>query len=303
MCRSWTDSGVVVLIVSLAVGAVESTLATADTGGSAGRIGITEPRSRPSAHGAQWAVGAARGRAAQLGAEVHQRLVPRPRLARGHERIGGGLRGPGRQPVPGDAGEHPGDVRVDDRRIGLEGEREHGPGGVLPDAGEREEGVEVRRQPAAVVGDERRRGVMQVLGPSRVAEAVPHPQHVAERGGCARCRVGELGEERPPLGDDPDHLGLLQHDLGDEDRPRIPGPAPRQVPQPWHSPGQHRRCHQLRVGDGGRPAVQVRPIDHARMPMCPDGLPCRAASASEERSAPRRGAARPARSAGTAGSE
>ena len=89
--------------------------------------------------------------------------------------------------------------------------------------------------------DHLRRCRVQVLGPPRVSEPLPQSQHVAER------RVGTLGrrreriEERLPLRDHPLDLCLLQHHLGDEDRPRVARHAPRKLAHPRDPPGQHRR--------------------------------------------------------------
>ena len=85
---------------------------------------------------------------------------------------------------------------------------------------------------AAVALDHRPCRVVEVARPARVAQALPVPQHVAERRRRARRGVGYRVAERRPLRDDPARLGLLQHHLGDEDAPRIAGRPPRQVAQP-----------------------------------------------------------------------
>ena len=95
-----------------------------------------------------------------------------------------------------------------------------------------------RRARAAVALDDRRRRVVQVARPTWIAEALPVPQHVAERRRCARRRCRVRRAERQPLRDHPRHLRLLEHHLGDEDPPRIASRPPRQVAQPWRAPGE-----------------------------------------------------------------
>ena len=178
--------------------------------------------------------------AAGGGAEVHEDLVPRPTLPARHERIRGGLGALRRQPRPGRAGEHAGDVGVDDRHVSFVREREHGAGGVGTDPREREQVVERVGHDAAVAIHDLPCGEVQVAGPARIPEAVPQSQHVTQRCVGAGTRRRERHEERLPLRDHPRGLRLLEHHLGDEDRPRITDAPPRQIAQPRHPPRQHR---------------------------------------------------------------
>ena len=72
-------------------------------------------------------------------------------------------------------------------------------------------------------------GVVQCLRPSVITEAAPALQHARE--GCVStvlgCRVGV--EEGSPRFDDPRRLGLLEHELTHQHRPRIVMSDPRKV--------------------------------------------------------------------------
>ncbi len=87
-----------------------------------------------------------------------------------------------------------------------------------------------QRQPAPVIVDHGHRAPVQRHRPAVVAEAGPGVDDVADGGRGTGRRVGEPVQEGVPLGDDPVDLGLLQHHLRHEHRPRVPGPPPRQVP-------------------------------------------------------------------------
>ena len=200
--------------------------------------------------------GAARG-----GTEVHQDLVPRPTFPARDQRVGGGLGVLRSQPRPRRAGEHAGDVGVDDRHVSFVREREHGAGGVRADPREGEQVVERVGHDAAVAIHDLPCGEVQVAGAPWITQAVPQSQHVTERrvGAGSRCR--ERHEERLPFRDHPLGLRLLEHHLGDEDRPRVTDASPRQIAQPRHPPRQHRadiECRHRRMRD--RSAAQVRTL-------------------------------------------
>src|SRR5438093_10039715 len=71
-------------------------------------------------------------------------------------------------------------------------EARDGTGGVRPDARQRVEPVDARRQSAAV----RPCGAMQIAGAAVVAEAAPRSQYVAEARARQRANGGEAREER-----------------------------------------------------------------------------------------------------------
>src|SRR5690606_15312418 len=93
-------------------------------------------------------------------------------------------------------------------------------GGVVADAGERAQRVEVVGQLAAVALADQPGGAVEVAGAGVVAEPLPRLEHVVER------RVGERGERREAL--DPAlvvrdrglYARLLEHDLRNPDAVR-----------------------------------------------------------------------------------
>ncbi len=232
---------------ALAVGALEGRLAGRHAGRAVRRVRIGQARGQPGTAGpsrARPAVGTAA--AADRRAQLHQRLVPRPRPARRDQVVGPrlGLPGPQRPPLP--PGQHPAHVGVDHAHVVLERERQDRPCRVRPDPGERPQRGQVRRQPAAVALDHRCGAPVEVDRPPVVAEADPEADHVAER----RRRAGrggrEPGHEGPVARDHPVDAGLLGHHLRDEHSPRIAGRSPRQRAQVVVAPGEHRRPPGLR---------------------------------------------------------
>src|SRR4051812_18721829 len=85
---------------------------------------------------------------------------------------------------------------------------------------------------------------MEIDGSAVVAQTRPGADHVCDRRLRARRRRREALEEAVVLGDDARHLGLLEHDLTDEDRPRVTRVAPRQVSPRARRPTQERLLHQ-----------------------------------------------------------
>src|SRR5439155_15402505 len=160
------------------------------------------------------------------GAEVHERVVPPRRVAPRHEggvelqrlTLGGG-------PSEERPTEHAPDVRVRERHRVVVREARHRTCGVRADAGQR---VQLGRGPRKP-GRAGTGGAVEITRAPVVAEAGPLAEHVAERRAAERAKGGEPAQEsgvRPKHADD---LGLLEHDLGHEDRVRIAGAAPRQV--------------------------------------------------------------------------
>ena len=141
-------------------------------------------------------------RPAQHGAEVHQALVPRPRLAARQRGVGAPPAPPRRQPAAGDPGVARGRCSCRRRR---RRPRTRTPARARAVYGPTPGSAAARR---ACRGTRRssvdaRRGGVQVARSSRVAEALPQPQHVAERRRGARRRRRERVEERDPLRDHP----------------------------------------------------------------------------------------------------
>jgi hypothetical protein len=190
--------------------------------------------------GRQRAGQAGRGpRRAHGGAELHEALVEVAGRAafgqRGHDRAGAlpeDLLAARRLHVVldgEDAGEHPGDVAVDQRRPLAVRDRRDGAGGVGADAGHLAQRRRGARQRAAVALDDVAGAAVQVAGAAVVAEPGPVGEHVVERGVGQALHRREAAHPALPVRDDGGHPGLLQHDLRDPDRVRVAAPAPRQI--------------------------------------------------------------------------
>ena len=143
---------------ALAVGARERRLPRADAGRAESRVGSGWPAASPGARhdrSGQPRTGARR--------RVHT-VAPRSSIAWFHAQpcpagtsaSAAPAPRPGARRPAGDAGQHPGGVGVEHADVALEGEGQHRPGGVRPDAGQGEQRVEVVGQRAAVVGHDRR---------------------------------------------------------------------------------------------------------------------------------------------------
>jgi len=115
---------------------------------------------------------------------------------------------------------HASPVDVDGGDTCAEGEGGHRSGGVGADAGQRLEVV----RPA--VRGHHGGGAAQRERAAVVAQPAPERQHLRRlrRGQCRR--IGKPLQEPLVVGDDTGGLGLLEHDLGDEDRVRIAGVTP-----------------------------------------------------------------------------
>ena len=166
---------------------------------------------------------------ADLGPEVHHRLVPCPALPRRHQFVRDALGFGRRQPVTHPAGQNAAHVGIDDAGVHAERERLHCPSGVGAHARQRQQVVETGGYLAVVVLSDDRRRPPQVASSPGVAQSLPSSQHVGQLRCCALLR------RRPTLGEGlkvrqhPFHLGLLQHDLGHQHQPWVAGAPPRQV--------------------------------------------------------------------------
>ncbi len=95
---------------------------------------------------------------------------------------------------------------------------------------------------------------MEVGGATIIAESGPR---FADTRGSSRGEVRERGkalQEAMPVSFDTDDLGLLQHDLRDEDLIRVARLAPGEIPavltEPLHQAAFEAQALRLRVGDG-----------------------------------------------------
>ena len=117
--------------------------------------------------------------------------------------------------------------------------------------------VRVVGQPAAVLGDDDPRRRVQVAGPGVVAEALPGLAH-RRLGGRRQVVEGRvLAQEAPVVALDPVHLGLLQHDLGDQDPVGVAGPPPGQLAPLGPVPGQQPALEAPHQGGRAGPAFRA----------------------------------------------
>ena len=205
--------------------------------------------------------------AAHRPAELHHRLVPRqdrsPRPAPPHLPA----RRPGPGPRPGAAagptsGRGPAPTLVSTTPTSpLEGERQHRPGGVRPDArAARAARPRSSGRSPAVAFDDGPAHRCRLTRPAVVAQPGPQPDHLG-RAAPPRTSPGR-GSGRGTRGTSghPVDARLLDHHLRDEHRPGIAGGPPRQRPQVRRSPGQQRRGHVTHDGRMSPPPAAV----HAR---------------------------------------
>lgn len=166
-------------------------------------------------------------RPTQQCAEIHQALIPRPRLANRQRVVSGSLHLLCRERGTCNARINASDVGVHDSGIVFEREREDSTRRVRPDTWEREQPWERPRELCEfsdLLG-----GQVQVSGATRIAEAEPQPEHLAKRCVATRARCCKRREKRAPLRYDAIYLGLLQHDLAHENRPWVARVPPRKI--------------------------------------------------------------------------
>ena len=114
-------------------------------------------------------------------------------------------------------GEHPQHIAVHRRGRDAEGDAGDGPGGVVPDAGQRPQRVIVGRQCAAVPLTHHPGGLLHVVHPVVVAKALPQLVQCVGIAGGQRRRVRQFPDEPLIVGQRGGHPRLLEHDLADPD--------------------------------------------------------------------------------------
>ena len=209
------------------------------------RHGSMSSSASPGAVAAQGTARAVRSRrGAHRGSQVEHRLVELPGLPGGHELIAErhGLAHRQRGPCHG-TGQDTDAVGVDGGHVVTERKRADRPGGVRPHAGEGAQRRVLVGHDTAVLGHHRGGGPVQVQRPTVVAQTGPQSDDRRRSGGAAGRRGGEGGEEALVVRHDAVHLGLLQHDLGDEDRPRVARLPPGQVAPVFLPPLQQAAPH------------------------------------------------------------
>lgn len=127
------------------------------------------------------------------------------------------------------ARQNPGRVRLDNGNRTIEGEGSDRVRGVAPDAGKSAKQCWFVRQDASMSILHKFRGGVEMARAAVVTEALPGVENVVRR---SAGQGGEIRKSRPPsiiIRHDRGHLGLLKHELGDEDGVGIERPAPWEI--------------------------------------------------------------------------
>jgi hypothetical protein len=80
-----------------------------------------------------------------------------------------------------------------------------------------------------------------------IAESLPGVEHIILRSPGNRGEIRKSAQPFIVIGDHSTDLGLLKHELGDKDRVRVAGIAPRQVPSIPAKPLQERTAKRIDV--------------------------------------------------------
>src|SRR5882762_5974786 len=216
-------------------------------------------------------------RRAPGGAEVHQGLIVVIGAAGGYERfreVPDGLRAtqgldPARsQKDPPQDAPH---IRVHHRGVPAVGEGQDGACRVAADAFHAPERRAVLREAPVVTGDGLSRDAVKIGRAAVVAERAPGLRHFG-RAGAGQVLEGRVArQELVVLRDDAVDLGLLEHDLGDEDAVRLAGAAPGQIAAVACVPGEKPPVEETRH----RPIGKLHAGHCVTMGSCRTSSPCR----------------------------
>jgi len=197
--------------------------------------------SAKSSHGARLTLWP---RTADESAQFHERrvmsagIVARQELrGGGPEQLASGARVDRHLQVE-DAGENAGDVCFDDRDRSVEGERGDGVCRITANSGKLLNRSRVSRKSAAVFFEDGDGGRPEIAGARVVTEPLPGVKNVMFRGGGERGKIREPDEPFIIIREDGRDLGLLEHELGDENRVGIGGAAPGKIAAAFAIPGK-----------------------------------------------------------------
>ncbi|MEY2502061.1 MAG: hypothetical protein QOI07_2395 [Verrucomicrobiota bacterium] len=129
-------------------------------------------------------------------------------------------------------------VRFDDRHRGVERERSDGIGSVAADPRQRGDRIEGAGEFAPVFFDDRDSRGAKVPGARIITEALPGVEDLAFRSRGERSEIRKAPEPFIVIRNDGGDLGLLEHELGDEDGVGVGGAAPGQVAGIFAIPGE-----------------------------------------------------------------
>ena len=186
-------------------------------------------------------------------------MRPQPRAIRRHQLVSRNLEGSGLDAVdaPEHATEDSSDVRVDRADGAAEGQRGEGPGRVRTDARQSTQRFQIVGHATAVVIDDAYRRITERERSTVVAESTPRPEDGRGRGFRERRGCREVDEETPPCVGRPRGLGLLGHELRDENRPRLAGLTERQKAAIRGVPVEHTAMN-VRAGEHIRTIASMR---------------------------------------------
>ncbi len=188
----------------------------------------------------------------QVVAIIHQRPVPLPRLGAIErdpddfaQRLVADTRRVFKKMMKIDAA----NVRLDkDDRL-IEAVGQHGGGGIRADSREADQFCLGGGDQATVIGDDFLSCLVKILGAAIIAQATPSNQDVGQRGRGEAKDIRKTGDKAVKLWDHPLNLGLLQHQLANQNKIGIgalpPGHSAEQFAAPLPDEGLKIGCIHL----------------------------------------------------------
>lgn len=137
-----------------------------------------------------------------------------------------------------DPGEDAGDICFDDRNGSVECEGGNGVCRVTADARKVQDRFHIFWKSVAVLFHDGDSSRAQIPGARVVAEPLPGVKDVVLGSGSERCEIGKAPEPVIIIRDDGGNLGLLEHELRDEDRVGVGGAAPGKIARVSPVPGK-----------------------------------------------------------------
>jgi hypothetical protein len=155
-------------------------------------------------------------------------------------------------------GQHPNDVPVEHRHRLVEGNAADRPRAIAAHPRQRQEIFAPLGDLSPMPSHDATGGLLQMTGPPVIAQAFPEFQHPLRRRVRQGCGCWQLPHPALPVRNDRADLGLLQHDLRDPDRIRIPRPSPRQITGLAGKPGDEGLDDRQSTGTAQAPALPRR---------------------------------------------
>ena len=137
-----------------------------------------------------------------------------------------------------EAGENPRDVCFDDRDRLVESKGRYRVGSVAANAGQIADQIRRFREATAVFSADGDSGGSQISGARIIAKTLPGVENVRFRGGGKSGDTREAAHPRVIVGQNRRDLGLLEHELGNQNRVWIRGAAPWEIAAFFAIPGK-----------------------------------------------------------------